>query len=275
MVIGAKSVAILVVIALLQFAIYVLFLKPITSTWGASKKEIAIPLAGDDLAPFIVSTRAITINAPKADVWKWLIQLGADRGGFYSYSFLERLGGYKTKTREIIRPEFKELKVGDIVRGSIDTEISLIVFEFPVRYVEPERTFVLENWGTFLLQEISANQTRLIVRTQNIEPSKIWRTVIRYIGLPHHYIMERRMLMGIKERVEAGEGVHLSPITDILWFSGIVLSGFGIFILILIDRGIQPFLLLLAFSFYGSQHCLFLGLYLYIVSACSFLCLLP
>lgn len=107
---------------ILQLLIYDLFLKPIITTWGASEKETSLSMAGDDKTLTITSTRAILINASKSDVWKWLMQLGADRGGFYSYDFIEKAMGYKTRHRDLIKPEFKEIKVGDLIRGSIDEE---------------------------------------------------------------------------------------------------------------------------------------------------------
>jgi hypothetical protein len=225
-------------ITLLQLFIYDLFLKPIITTWGASEREISIPMAGDDKTLIITSTRAITINASKPDVWKWLIQLGADRGGFYSYEFIEKALGYETHHQDLIKSTFKEIVVGDFVRGSINEKNSIIPYNFRVLYVKPEETFVLDKWGTFLLKEVNTRQTRLIIRTQEVESPNRWLKVANYIAVPLHFIMERRTLIGIKARVEAGENIHLSQSKDIFWFSGIVLSGTLICILVFIGRGI-------------------------------------
>lgn len=234
-----KSIAIIIFITILQLAIYDLFLKPTITTWGASKKEVAMSMAGDNKNLTITSTRAILINAPKYDVWKWLIQLGADRGGFYSYDFIEEALGYKIRHQKLIKPEFKEIKVGDVIRGSIDEKSSIVPYNFKVLYVnKPEKTFVLDNWGTFLLTEVNSQQTRLIIRTQVKESSSLWLKAADYIVIPLHFIMERRTLMGIKARAEAGENVQLSHSKDIFWFSGIVLSGFLICFLVFIERGI-------------------------------------
>ncbi len=233
-----KSILIIIFLSLLQLAIYNFYLKPIITTWGASDYEVSMPMAGDDKNLIITSTRAILINAPQADVWLWLIQLGADRGGFYSYDFIERFLGYETRHQDIITPEFKEIKVGEIVRGSIDEQRSIIPYNFRVLYVKPIDTFVLDKWGTFLLIKVNDQQTRLIIRTQESKTSNPWLKISNYIELPLHFIMERRTLMGIKERAETGEGIKLSQTQDIVWFSGIVLSGFLICILVFIGRGI-------------------------------------
>lgn len=233
-----KSILIIIFIAFLQLAIYDLFLKPIIATWGASEKEVSMPMAGDDKALTVTSTRAISINASKSEVWKWLVQLGADRGGFYSYEFIERAMGYKTRHQDLIKPEFKEIVVGDLVRGSIDEKSSIIPYNFRVLYVRPEETFVLDKWGTFLLKEVNSKQTHLIIRTQEVDGSNLWLKATQYIEFPLHFIMERRMLMGIKARVEAGENLQLSHSADIFWFLGIVLSGLLVCFLVFIGCGI-------------------------------------
>ncbi len=239
-----KSLLIIIFIILLQLSIYDLFLKPIITTWGAPVKEISMSMAGDNKALTVTSTRAILINAPKAEVWEWLIQLGADRGGFYSYEFIERALGYKTRQQNSITPEFKTIAVGNIIRGSIDENSSIIPYNFRVLYVKPEDTFVLENWGTFLLEEVNNQQTRLVIRTQEAEGSTPWLRVAQYIAIPLHFIMERRTLMGIKARAEAGENIQLSQSKDVAWFSGIVLSGLLIYFLVFIGRGIVQSIIL-------------------------------
>tara|TARA_R110000868_G_scaffold8205_3_gene42556 strand:+ start:146393 stop:147106 length:714 start_codon:yes stop_codon:yes gene_type:complete len=179
---------------------------------------------GDEKSLVTKSTRAISIFAKKADVWKWLIQLGADRCGFYSYSFIENLLGYKTRHQNFIRPEFQEINVGDIVRGSVDEKSSIIPYNFRVLEVQLEKTLILENWGTFLLKEISNQETRLVIRTRENKASNIFSKVFSYIMVALHYLMERRILIGIKMRVESGEGIRFSQASDILWFLGAVLS---------------------------------------------------
>ncbi|MBX9298716.1 hypothetical protein [Chromobacterium piscinae] len=223
----AKSILIVIFIALFQLSIYGFFVRPSITTWGATEKEISMPMAGDNKDLLVTATRAITINTSKAEVWKWLIQLGADRGGFYSYSFIEEALGYETRYQNAITPEFKEIKVGDLVRGSINEKHSIVPYSFKVLYVKPEESIVLDKWGTFLLKSISDEQTRLIVRSQEVANKKnIWMSISSYLEIPFHFIMERRLLMGIKARAEAGESVKLSPAKDIIWFSGVVISGF-------------------------------------------------
>jgi hypothetical protein len=70
--------------------------RPWILTWGASPSEVSAPMPGDDLLPAAdgVSTRAISVDAPAADVWPWLAQMGpAPRGGAYTYDWIENLLG--------------------------------------------------------------------------------------------------------------------------------------------------------------------------------------
>ena len=92
--------------ALLPWA-YALVVRPWHIRWGATEERIAKPLPGDELVPnpAIESTRAITVNAPVEEVWPWLAQIGQDRGGFYSYEWLENLAGCRMRNADRIHPE--------------------------------------------------------------------------------------------------------------------------------------------------------------------------
>ena len=54
------------------------------------------------------TTRALTIDAPVEMVWPWLVQIGEDRGGFYSYSWLERAAGHDIHNAEHDSPRVAE-----------------------------------------------------------------------------------------------------------------------------------------------------------------------
>jgi hypothetical protein len=71
---------------------YQKFARPWMYTWGACAAEIDAVLPGDDLvaASAVRTTRGVTIDASPEAVWQWLVQIGEDRGGFYSYDWLER-----------------------------------------------------------------------------------------------------------------------------------------------------------------------------------------
>jgi len=93
---------------------------PWQRNWGATEEEAAMALPGDTLTPPPVDqcTRAITIAAPPEAVWPWLVQMGADRGGFYSYAWLENLFGLDIHNADGIVDEWQQLAVGDWVWGA-------------------------------------------------------------------------------------------------------------------------------------------------------------
>ncbi len=127
----------------------------------------------------------------------------AARFGFYSYEFIEQPLGYVIQDEDLKEPQFENLQVGDMVRGSIHEEQSIIPYNFKVLYVKPEETFVLENWGTFLLEPINSQKTRLLVRTQVTRSKNFQGKFANYVSIPFHFIMERRTLIGIKARADA------------------------------------------------------------------------
>ena len=190
---------------------------------GATDEEVRKSLPGDELVPHpsLESTRALTIQAPVKEVWRWLVQLGQDRGGFYSYDRLENLAGADIHNVERIVPEMQHLKVGDFVPMA-PVEWSVPTGGFTVVRIEPEQAIVwrqgwpedLENlrspsdapgrgtWA-FVLEKVDEGTTRLILRERSGHKPHMRDVVFNYLFMERqHFIMERRMLKGIKERAE-------------------------------------------------------------------------
>ena len=94
---------------------YPLFFRRRCLTWGATPEEVSGKLPGDELLPGagLVSTRAVTIDAPPGAVWPWLVQMGSGRGGAYTYDWIENLFGLHMHSARQILPQFQDLKVGD------------------------------------------------------------------------------------------------------------------------------------------------------------------
>ena len=185
-------------------AAYALFVRPWHLRWGATEEELEMSLPGDELVehPRLNATRAITISVPVEDVWPWLVQVGQKRGGFYSYTWLENLVGCDMHNANQIVPDWQDLKVGD--------EVWLHPKAPPLKVlaIEPGRAIVLENSWTFCLLPVDDHTTRLIIRgCGQFNPDLknallnliLWRGVLE----PAHFIMERKMMLGIKQRAEA------------------------------------------------------------------------
>src|SRR6516165_2784319 len=80
--------------------------------------ELGCHRPGDELVadPASVATRAVTVEAPPEEVWRWLVQIGQDRGGMYSYDGLENVLGLRIHSTDRIREEWQRLDAGDRVR---------------------------------------------------------------------------------------------------------------------------------------------------------------
>jgi hypothetical protein len=201
--------------------VYALVVRPRLSRWGATDEEAVKALPGDAIARTsewgyrLVSTRAITIDAPPEAVWPWLVQMGSSRAGFHTHEWVERLLGITyadghSATR--IHPEFQELHVGDWVPYSRFNTV-------PVTAVDPPRLLIAGEW--FVLESLTdGTRTRLLVRTRGgwLEPfarrlpvvgplvARLATVIDRGPGELLHAYMEIGMLKGIKKRVE-GEAI--------------------------------------------------------------------
>lgn len=80
-------------------------------------------------------------------------------------------------------------------------------FGWRVQYAEPYRVLILEDWGAFVLEPVDSATTRLIVRTRGSGHDDVAAFALSPLGLmvmePAHFIMERRMLLTIRDRVES------------------------------------------------------------------------
>ncbi len=252
----SKSILLLVGIILLDAFFYYAFIRPGIMHWGATETEASASLVGDQSAPYISGTRAITINAPRDVVWKWLVQLGGDRGGFYSYTIMAILLGYDNDNGINIVPEWQEMRVGRIVPSSKKSVTDPGKLRWTVVHVDHEKAFVLQGWGAFVLEDVGPDKTRLIVRTHGSDTPTFMSRVGYFFMIPMHHIMERRMLMGLKARAEAGPGAHLSAIPDYIWLAGLFLSALGIIALIFQVRGVSQAMLACVYSILWLLTCL-------------------
>lgn len=205
--------------------------------WGATEHEAHKLLPGDELieAPRMQYTRAISIKAPPEKVWPWLIQIGYGRAGWYSYDVLEDVAGAADfvdgDSAERVVPELQQLAVGDEVK--LHKELA-----FKVHTLKPPRALILADardnvtnksfdpasetkpgdfhcasWAFVLEdpedQELPEFQggTRLLIRWRlDYTPTKsnelMWKAFVE----PINFVMERKMMLGLKKRAEGELG---------------------------------------------------------------------
>jgi hypothetical protein len=184
------------------------------SQWGVADEELDLAFPGDPPnrdAAFEVN-HAIAIDAPPSVVWQWLVQIGQDRAGFYSYESLENLFGLRMRNAKRIHSEWQNRAVGDLVRATPPDWLGGVVGEnlgWRISHLEPERALVLTGWGAFVLAPMPDNRTRLFVRSKVSGPNvPVWAAALSFatFELPH-FVMERQMLRGIKALAQG----HIEP----------------------------------------------------------------
>ena len=210
------AVGILIALLAMLAVIGYFNIRPRMLLWGATPIEAGRVMPGDDLISeaILVTTRAIDINAGPDRVWPWLAQMGQGRGGFYSYEWLENLIGLNIHNSNQIIPDLQDLKPGDLIPFWRGAGVNVVV-------TKPRRLLVLagsiygpkeqavgdgEAGGTwvFALEEFKTQRTRMIVRSRVAKFYPAWLSGLFMLVLePVHFIMEQKMLRGIKQRAES------------------------------------------------------------------------
>ncbi|WP_354637178.1 hypothetical protein [Kitasatospora camelliae] len=206
--------------AAVTLALHGLVLRPRMLTWGATSDEVSRVYPGDDLIPEAdsSSTMATTLPAPPEQVWPWLVQMGGDRGGWYSWDRLDHMG---EPSADVIVPEWQSLEEGQRLNAAPDGQSW-----FAVALQEPGRTLVLRAnlelpsghsfdarstplpraymdgiWG-FHLQPAPGDTTRLVVRTRGLSrPRPFTRPFDLLFGEPAHFIMQTRQFHNLRTRL--------------------------------------------------------------------------
>lgn len=186
--------------------------------WGTTGNETGMALPGDELVaePAHQVTRAITIDAAPAAVWPWLVQIGADRGGFYSYERLENLFRLGIRNSDVIVPAWQQREIGDLVyadaKGSGGWYVmdvlpgeALVLQMGDVREGRPtsrDQRMGLEFSWSFVVQPAPEGRSRLLVRERVGFGSPLTKVAMSPIGFVS-FVMTQKMLRGIKACAEA------------------------------------------------------------------------
>lgn len=183
-------------------------LRPWMYRWGATDDETTAKLPGDELvsATTLRTTRALTIDAPIDAVWPWLAQIGESRGGFYSYSLLERAVGADIHNANSVHPEWQGIRDGDTVwlarryGESARMVVAAVKPNSHLLLMSPDDFERVQHgskatgvWGFYLREQ--DGWTRLVVRGSGGAVGHAAFDI-------SHFVMEQKMMRGIRHRAE-------------------------------------------------------------------------
>jgi hypothetical protein len=191
------------------FIAYKYYFQPWNHHWGAGIDDVEREMPGDYLIekPAVVTTRAIEIDSGPEEIFPWLVQMGQGRGGVYSYDWIERMLGLDIHNADRIVPELQHLREGEFLPLGNEGK------GFNVAHLENDRSMVLAhsdgNWTwDFGIYPIDDKRSKLVSRNRiSTNGAGVgFRLYMKLID-PGAFIMERKMLLGIKERVEKAKTV--------------------------------------------------------------------
>jgi hypothetical protein len=213
-----KRLFLIAIVTAAIVTVHLTIARPWFMRWGATDREIGAVWPGDELSSRAdtVTTRAVTVDAAPEYIWPWIVQLGQDRAGWYSYRLLENLAGCRMPRVHRVVAAFQHREVGDKVWMYPEGRLNGLGHAVVAR-VEPGRALVLATMPlgadtvttdatlAFLLDPIDESRTRLIMRSRGPRPSTLgWRLFEGGVFQPMHFAMERRMMLTIKALAEGG-----------------------------------------------------------------------
>ncbi len=195
-----------ILLFILLVVVLAIVLTPWMNRWHTTDQERAADFPGDDLVkdPKLVINRGVTINTTPARIYPWLLQIGADKAGMYSYTWLERMTGCRMAKDEIIRAQWQGLKEGDLMKmcaGEFAPPpyiVARLIPEKALIFGHKEGEAWAETWQ-FVLVPQGDGSTRLLTRTSTTMVGGAWEVFNRIA-----FVMERKMLLTIKNLAETG-----------------------------------------------------------------------
>ncbi len=194
--------------------------------WGTTKEECRMRLPGDELVrtPVLQTTEAVWIERSATMVWPWLLQMGQDRGGLYSYEPLENSVGLHHRNADRIHPEWQHLEPGDVVRlsprgwlgfrdGIALTVAEVLEAQAIVLHVAPPSLPWETVWSFHLIPHWE-DRCRLVVRTR-VGLRHPGEVVLAEMASPVTALMTRGMLRGIRRRAHNAPNRIPAPSTPL------------------------------------------------------------
>lgn len=209
-----RAALVLAALGIAAIAVFAAIARPTMLRLGATQAEVRDSMPGDEYVGGAAKsyTQAIDVAAPPEELWKWLIQVGYKRAGWYNVDAINRLAGpeyFLDPRGSAVRiiPELQNLKVGDSI--FLVPQLGMKVVE-----AEPARALVLVGdpakkggdnvaW-TFMIVPKREMASRLITRFRSQMAAGLLmdfaNAIVNDIG--GATIQQPAMLWGIKGRAE-------------------------------------------------------------------------
>lgn len=182
-------------------AVYIFLIRPWHLHWGAKVQEVKMILPGDEIVskPDFNATRGISIHATADNIWKWIIQIGSKRAGWYSIDWMDN-GGIPSSNK--ILPEFQHIETGQFIPFTPDQKNGMWVSDFRENeYILWTDKKGMATWLWYIYID-SDNNTRLLTR---LRTKYVWKGfwIIYYLIYDFgDIVMMSRCMKGIKKRAE-------------------------------------------------------------------------
>jgi proline iminopeptidase len=214
-------------------AVYASVVRPRVQWLGTSNEERRATYPGDELISGgrRYGAMATTIAAPPECVWPWLVQMGCDRAGFYSFDRLDNGG---RPSADGIHMQWQNLREGDRIASTPDADRW-----FDVARLVPERALVLRasmtvpaarnfdpanglpraysdsTWGFFLRPTVDGHTRLVVTGRARGRPQPLIALANWLFWDPAHWVMQIRQFAGIRRRAESvSHGPAGAPATE-------------------------------------------------------------
>lgn len=208
---GLEGAALIIICTLLWRII-----RYILRNLGATREEQDKEWPGDALLDRIdrTFTRAIDIDAEPEQIWPWIVQIGREKAGFYSYELVENLAGFRVTNRETILPEFQTLTEGEFISIHPNGQGMYAAMVKPNEYLVcrtwkdeleiMEKSPVSKGTWSFYIVNAGEHKSRLIHRTclETLRPDFFYVITTLLFTDPVHFVMEYKMMRTIKRLAE-------------------------------------------------------------------------
>jgi protein-S-isoprenylcysteine O-methyltransferase Ste14 len=210
-----KAAGVLALLGVFAIAVLMIVIAPLAAGLGATAAERKGPMPGDEIIglPWGGYTQAVRIHAPAEEVWKWLVQVGYKRAGWYNIDAINRLAAEdyfidgKGSSWRIV-PELQGLQAGDRVDlvpglgftvGTLEKPSVLVMGGDLANPMNPDNAA----W-TFVIVPTDPDSCRLVTRFRMPVPSSLGaRLANGLVGtIGGAIIQQPAMFAGIRARAE-------------------------------------------------------------------------